>query len=208
SLALSAATVFGGAVFAPAAKAGTVVGSLSFSGGVNDWFSEVTPGAGDTFDIQFNPVDLNFVSTQNGFFLPEFDGSPVQGVADSVGEFEFVSISGPEFTYALTNDLVFAYDNGVTISWAAGTEFMGMFNTPDSVQFMISEDQGILAAVDGLDEMDFEVIAKTFQFSDTDASSGGVYNAQVDIAVPEPATLFGLGVVAAGIVTSRRQKNS
>ncbi|NES64400.1 MAG: PEP-CTERM sorting domain-containing protein [Okeania sp. SIO2D1] len=209
ALVLSAATVFGGSVFAPA-QAATVVGSLAFSDGTDDWFSEVDPGAGDTFDIEFNPFDLNFVTTQNGFFTPPFDGSPVQGVAASVAEFEYVSSSGIEFTYALTNDLVFEYDNGASVTWGAGTEFMGMFNGPDSVEFMLAEDQGLLAMVDGIGDTGFKVIAETLQFSDTVALGGGTYNSQVDIGVhiPEPATLFGLGVVAAGLVTSRRQKNS
>ncbi|NEO53816.1 MAG: PEP-CTERM sorting domain-containing protein [Okeania sp. SIO3B5] len=209
AFALSAATVFGGSVFAPA-QAATVVGSLAFSDGTDDWFSQVDPGAGDTFYIEFNPFDLNFVTTQNGFFTPPFDGSPVQGVAASKAHFEYVSSSGSEFTYALINDLVFDYSNGASVTWGAGTEFMGMFNGPDSVEFMLSEDQPISAIVEGIGETGFKVIAETLQFSDTEAGGGGTYNSQVDIGVhiPEPTTLFGLGVVTAGLVTSRRQKNS
>ncbi|NEO57351.1 MAG: PEP-CTERM sorting domain-containing protein [Okeania sp. SIO3B5] len=210
AFALSAATVFGGAVVASPAQAGKFVGSLAFSNGADDWFSEVTPGAGDTFDIEFNPLGINFVTTQNGFFTPPFDGYPVQGVAPSVGEFEYVSSSGSEFIYALTNDLVFAYDNGASVTWEAGTEFMGVFNGLDTIEFQLAKGQGILVMVDGIGETDFSVIAETLQFSDTDAPGGGTYNAQVDLAtpIPEPTVLFGLGVVTAGLVTSRRQKNS
>lgn len=199
-----------GALFAGTGAAEAVAGSLAFSNGADDWFSEVTPGVGDTFDIEFNPFNLNFVTTQNGFFKPEFNGDPVQGVAASVAEFEYVSSSGSEFTYALTNDLVFAYDNGVSVTWGAGAKFMGMFNGPDSIEFMLAEGQGILAMVDGIGETDFSVIAETLQFSDTAAIGGGTYNGQVDldVRVPEPTALFGLGVVATGLVASRRKKSS
>ncbi|NER03959.1 MAG: PEP-CTERM sorting domain-containing protein [Okeania sp. SIO3C4] len=207
AFALSAATVFGGAVFASSAKATTFAGSLAFSNGADDWFSEVTPGEGDTFDIRFNPFDLNFVTTATGPFAPPLFDIPVEDITTSVGEFEFVKFNDSEFIYELTNNLVFAYDNGVSITWKAGTQFMGMFNTPDSVEFMLAENQGILAMVDGIGTK-YRVVAETLQFSDTDAPGGGTYNSQIDVATPEPTVLFGLGVVTAGLVTSRRKKNS
>ncbi|NES72890.1 MAG: PEP-CTERM sorting domain-containing protein [Okeania sp. SIO2D1] len=210
AFALSAATIFGGAVLASPAKADTFAGSLAFSNGADDWFSEVMPGMGDTFDVEFNPFDLNFVTTATGPFAPPLFDIPVENIPSSVGEFAFVSQSGSEFTYELTNTLEFAYANGVTISWGPGTEFMGMFNGPDSVEFMLAEDQGILAMVDGIGS-EYKVIAETLQFSDTEAPGGGTYNSQIDVAihdVPEPTVLFGLGVVTAGLVTSRRKKSS
>ncbi|MEM1169278.1 MAG: PEP-CTERM sorting domain-containing protein [Cyanobacteria bacterium P01_H01_bin.35] len=201
-----------GAMFAGAgaANAANFAGSLAFSDGADDWFSEVVPGAGDTFDIVFNPFDLNFVTTQNGYFTPPFDGSPVQGVAASVAEFAYVSSSGSEFTYALTNDLVFDFDNGASVTWGSGTKFIGMHNGDNSIEFQLAAGQGYKAKVDGIGETDFSVIAETFQFSDTQALGGGTYNAQVDLGVdvPEPTALFGLGVVATGLVASRRKKSS
>lgn len=210
AIGLSVATVFGGAVVASPAQA-IVVGSLAFSDGTDDWFSEVAPGAGDTFSIEFNPFSLNFVTTQDGYFTPPFDGSPVQGVAPYEANFEFVSSSGSEFTYALTNDLVFAFNNGASVTWKTGTEFMGMFNLNNAVEFMLAEEQP-MPMVMGIGETDFFVISDTLQFSDTSASGGGTYNGQVDIAtdIPEPTTLFGLGIVTAGLAVSRRksQKSS
>ncbi|MDY7005880.1 MAG: PEP-CTERM sorting domain-containing protein [Cyanobacteriota bacterium] len=209
AIALSAATVFGGAVVASPAQAGTFAGSLAFSDGADDWFSEVTPGAGDTFDIEFNPFSLNFVTTATGPFssVP----TPVSSVVPSVGTFEFVEFETPDiFIYELTDQLTFDFTNGISVTWGAGTEFMGMFNTPNSLEFMLLEDQGLLATVDGIGS-EFKVIAETLQFSDTSAPGGGTYNSQVDVGIhdiPEPATLFGLGVVTAGLVTSRRKKNS
>ncbi|MDY7005878.1 MAG: PEP-CTERM sorting domain-containing protein [Cyanobacteriota bacterium] len=209
AFALSAATVFGGAVVASPAQAATFAGSLAFSDGADNWFSEVDPGVGDTFDIQFNPLDLNFVTTATGPFAPPLFDIPVEDITSSVGEFEFWTFDGSEFIYKLTNDLEFAFENGVSVTWKAGTKFMGMFNGPDSVEFMLAEDQGILAMVEGIGT-EFKVIAETLQFSDTVAPGGGTYNAQIDVAVhvPEPTALFGLGVVTAGLVTSRRKKNS
>lgn len=194
---LSAAALLAGVVASPAQA---LTGSLAFSNGTDDWFSELAPGAGDTFDIEFNPFDLNFVTTQNGDFTPPFDGSPVQGVAASIGEFEFVSQVASTFTYALTNDLVFAYDNGATVTWGAGTLFEGFFNGPASAEFAL-HDSGIGAAVTGIGE-DVTVIMETFQFSDTEAIGGGTYNSQINVtSVPEPASILGLvtiGAVAAG----------
>ncbi|MGD1804686.1 PEP-CTERM sorting domain-containing protein [Dapis sp. BLCC M126] len=197
-----------GTVFAGTGAANAVVGSLAFSDGTDDWYSEVKPGAGDTFNIEFNPFDLNFVTTQNGYFTPPFDGSPVQGIAASVAEFEYVSSSGSEFTYALTNDLVFNFTNGAIVSYLAGTEFVGFENGPDSIQFDLGLNE--YAVVENIGETGFSVYANTLQFSDTSSLGGGTYNGSVDldVSVPEPTTLFGLGVVATGLVASRRKKSS
>lgn len=200
---LSVVTLLGGVVAYPAHAQ---TGSLAFSDGTDDFFSEVNPGVNDTFDIEFNPFDLNFVTTQSGDFASVFDGSPVQGVQASVGSFEFVEFMGSSFIYELTNDLVFDYDNGVTVTWLAGSEFEGIFNGPESVQFEVSANQETVE-VTGLGE-DVTVLDSVIQFSDTLARGGGTYNAQVDVTsevepepVPEPdsipLTMLGAGIAVA-----------
>ena len=208
AIGLSVAALLGGIAAYPA-QALTPTGRLAFSDGADDWFSEVNPGINDTFDIEFNPFDLNFITTQNGDFTPPFDGSPVQGVQSSVGTFEYVSMAASKFTYELTNDLVFAYDNGATVSWLAGSLVEGMFNTPDSVEFSFLPSQ---VSVTGIGE-DVTVIDSLLQFSDTLAAGGGTYNAQVDvtsepISVPEPGVLAGLGVLVLGGVRFRKSQAS
>ena len=133
AIGLSIATLISG-VTAPQAQAATVTGELEFSDGTDDFFIDVNPVFNDTFDVEFNPFDLNFVTTQSGIFTPPFDGSPVQGVASSIGNFEFISSAGSTFIYGLTNDLVFAYDNGATVTFASGTLFQGSRPTADSVE--------------------------------------------------------------------------
>lgn len=202
AIGLSLATLLGGVVAYPAQAAGT----LAFSNGADNWFSEVNPGTGDTFDIEFNPLALNFVTTQDGVFASVFDGSPVQSVGSSTGNFEFVSQVASTFTYALTNDLAFAYDNGATVTWTAGSLFEGIFNAPDSVQFDFLDNPQPL--VTGLME-DVTVTSSTLQFSDTAALGGGTYNAQVvvttdPVSVPEPGILAGLGLLALGGVRFRK----
>ncbi|NER07455.1 MAG: PEP-CTERM sorting domain-containing protein [Okeania sp. SIO3C4] len=199
-----------GTVFAGAGADQAVAGSFAFSNGADHWFSEVAPGAGDTFEINFNPFSSNFVSEATGPFasIP----SPVSTVVPSSGMFEFVEFESPDvFIYELTKELTFDFspnpDSNITVSWGAGTLFMGMFNTPDSVQFMLKEDQGMMATVSDIGT-EYRVVAETLQFSDTDAPGGGTYNGQIDVATPEPTVLFGLGVVTAGLVTSRRKKIS
>lgn len=196
AIGLSLAALLGGVVATPAQA---LTSSLGFSDGADDWFSEVTPGAGDTFDVEFNPFDLNFVSTSTGVFAPLLS-PPVEAIESSIGSFEFVSEDGMGgFTYALISDLVFDWNSGVTVTWAAGTEFLGTFNNPDSIQFDLAHN--FLASVTGVG--DVTTIGTTFQFSDTAAIAGGTYNGLVDVttAVPEPASMLGLvaiGAVAAG----------
>ncbi|NEN88969.1 MAG: PEP-CTERM sorting domain-containing protein [Okeania sp. SIO3H1] len=213
AFALSAATVFGGAVVAPAQA--EIAGSLAFTDGTTDFFSQVNPeDPMDTFSVDFNPMpgEVALVNSASGVFIPPFSpGFNLEGVTQFTGEFAFVSLEPDDmFRYELTNDLVFAFNNGATITWEAGTDFIGMFTDVgvNSVQFNLAPNQA-MAKVEGLTE-DVVVIADTLQFSDTSVNTPGTYNSQLDVAVgiPEPATLFGLGVVAAGLVTSRRQKNS
>ncbi|NET24911.1 PEP-CTERM sorting domain-containing protein, partial [Okeania sp. SIO1I7] len=218
AFALSAATVFGGAVVASPAKAlPTATGSLSFQDGTSDFFFDVNPemGMGDTFDVTFNMGSIVFVSTATGDFNPPFEGAfTTEEVLTSTATFEYVSsnANNTEFVYELTNDLVFDFDNGdndgneSVVTWLAGTQFDGMFNMMgvNGVEFNLAAGQP-MPVVTGIGE-DVSVIANVLQFGDTQPTGGGSFLAQVDVtrSVPEPTVLFGLGVVTAGLVTSRR----
>ncbi|MEM9735549.1 MAG: hypothetical protein AAF908_02960 [Pseudomonadota bacterium] len=174
------------AIAASPAQALTVTGELFFSNGTEDYFAEVSPGSGDTFDFVFNPFDLNFVTTQSGVFAVPFDGSPVQGVSSSVGSFSFVSGDTANFVYGLTNDLLFAYDNGVTVTFESGTLFDGTFSSSDQVEFIMQD--GELPLVSGIAPGN-DPLLTTFSFSDTAAAGGGVYNTAVSVGqIPLPAT--------------------
>ena len=67
----------------------------------------------------------------------------------------------------------------------------------------------------GVNTNDFTFAQTSIAMSDVSILGNGGFVGEVDdvdmvnnAIVPEPATLFGLGVVTAGLVTSRRQKNS
>ncbi len=206
-----------GALFAGATNAQALpTGSLVFQDGTSDFFSDVTPGSGDMFDVTFNLGSKVFVSTATGDFVPPFVGAfTTEELLTSTANFEYVSADGNMFTYKLTNDLVFDFDNGDNngnesiVTWLAGTEFEGMYTQEgNSLEFSLAPNQQ-MAVVTGIGE-DVTVIANALQFSDTEAVEGGGFTAQVDVtrSTPEPATLFGLGVVATGLVASRRKKSS
>jgi PEP-CTERM motif len=197
--------------FAGSAQAANIVGSLAFSDGTDNWYSQVAPGAGDVFSVTFNPGSINLVTTQDGFFTPPFNGDPVQGLAPSTGNFEYVSTVSDgttnRYTYKLTNNLVFEYTNGAKLTWGVGTEFVGFQNATNSLQFDLAPNQTV-PLVENIGETDFSLFASTFQFSDTSAAAGGTYNGSVDltVSVPEPTTMLGLGLVASGMVMARRRK--
>ncbi|MEM1173003.1 MAG: PEP-CTERM sorting domain-containing protein [Cyanobacteria bacterium P01_H01_bin.35] len=207
-----------GTVLAGATNAQAMVptGSLAFQDGTSDFFSDVNVGANDTFDVTFNMGSLVFVSTATGDFVPPFVGAfTTEELLTSTASFEYVSGDASGFTYKLTNDLVFDFDNGDNdgnesiVTWLAGTEFEGMFNEmgSDGVEFSLAANQP-MPVVTGIGE-DVTVIANVFQFGDTQPTGGGSYLAQVDVtSTPEPTALFGLGVVATGLVASRRKKSS
>ena len=182
------------------------LGSLAFSDGTNDWFNELSPGVGDTFNVEFNPLDLNFVSTATGVFAPPLFNPPIESITSSTGTFEFVEFNGSDFIYQLTNNLNFAFNNGVTISYLADSSFLGRFNDPGAVEF---QELSTSISVTGLEE-NVSILADTLIFSDSNASGGGTYNSQIDVEsvpVPEPSTVIGLGVLTSfGIGTGFKHK--
>jgi hypothetical protein len=208
---VSAAAVLGGLAVASPAQALTPTGSLSFQDGTDDFFNEVNVGSGDTFDVKFNGGSILFVSEASGDFVPPFTGdNTIETIAPSTGEFLYVSgTAATGFTYELTNDLIFDFGNGAVVTWHSGTLFNGEFTATDnSVQFQWQQGQTLLPTVTGIGE-DVTTIATAFQFSDTAASQNGGYTGSIDVVktTPEPATLLGLGMVAAGVFVSRRKKS-
>ena len=202
---LPLSTVLSTVVVYPA-QAQTFLGSLAFSDGTNDWFSELSPGVGDTFNVEFNPFNLNFITTATGVFAPPLFTPPVENIRSSTGTFEFVEFNGSDFIYQLTNNLNFAFNNGVTITYLADSSFLGRFANPDAVEF---QELSTSISVTGLEE-NVTIIADTLLFSDTNAPGGGTYNSQIDVGsvpVPEPSTVIGLGVLTSfGIGTGFKRK--
>ena len=215
---LSGVAVFGiaSAIAAPA-QAIVITGTLGWSNGTSDFFSDVNPGAGDTFSVTFSPDNITLISTATGVFNPEFAPAPPPYTATTTatGGFEYTEnqtgLAPGEFRYQLTNDLTFVFPDpgkgsGASVTWATGTTFRGFFDTANSVEFEV---EGHLPTIAGIDEIPPHfVVDDVFQFGDGVGLAGGVYDAEVEVSVPEPGTILGiLAVGGLGLVSRlKRQK--
>ena len=216
---LSGVAVFGiaSAIAAPAQAIG-ITGTLGWSNGTSDFFSDVNPGAGDTFSVTFSPDNITLISTATGVFNPEFAPAPPPYTATTTatGNFAYsanqAGLAAGEFRYQLTGPLAFVFPDpgkgsGASVTWATGTTFIGLFDTPNSVEFEV---EGHLPTITGIAEIPPHfVVDDVLQFGDGVGPAGGVYDAQVEVAnVPEPGTILGLLAVGGLGMVSRfkRQK--
>lgn len=213
---LSGVAVFGiaSAIAAPA-QAIVITGTLGWENGTSEFFSDVNPGAGDTFSVTFSPDDIALISTATGVFNPEFDPAPPPYIATTTATGNFIysanqtGLAPGEFRYELTNDLAFVFPDpgkgsGASVTWATGTTFRGFFDTVNSVEFEV---EGPLPTIAGIAPPHF-VVDDVLQFGDGVGPAGGVYDAGVEVSVPEPGTILGLLAVGGLGMVSRlkRQK--
>ncbi len=151
-------------------------------------------------------------------FNPDFAPAPPPYMATTTatGNFAYsanqAGLAAGEFRYQLTNDLTFVFPDpgegsGASVTWATGSTFRGMFDTPNSVEFEV---EGPLPTIAGIDEIPPHfVVDDVLQFGDGVGAADGVYDAQVEVAnVPEPGTILGLMAVGGlGLVSRfKRQK--
>jgi hypothetical protein len=182
---------------APAQAVVFTDGQLAFSDGALDFFGDVTPGAGDTFSTTFNgngtPTAI-VNSTVGTTFAPFFGGggSHILNSA-STANFQYVSSNGSNFTYQLTNDLLFSFSNGVNLTIGMGSQFLGGFNNiTNGVDFGLSSGVGSFFENNG-DITNVNNLA--FSFNDIPGTGGGTYGLVAapgtPAAVPEPFTIIG-----------------
>ena len=209
---LSGVAVLG---IASAIAAPAQAGTLGWSNGTSDFFGDVNPGAGDTFSVTFSGAGQAFVSTANGEFVPPFTftdntiANPpyTTNLTPAVGNFEFVTaFNANSGEYKLTNDLAFAFSNGATVTWEAGTIFEYLFDEPGSVEFQLGDDPDNVPLVTGIQPYDYVLPTDVLQFGDEGLSDGGVYDAEVQVSVPEPGTILGLLAVGGLGLVSRFKK--
>jgi hypothetical protein len=217
---ISGVAVLGIATAIAAPAQALTTGSLGWSNGTSDFFDDVNPGEGDTFSVTFSPDSISLVSLANGLFTPPFAPAPVpyiQILTPAVGNFAYIASGGGgnRFFYQLTSDLVFAFDNGATITWGTGTVVAGEFDDEGgSVEFELSNPPGeigenTLPTVTGIQPYDFVLPTDVLQFGDSSLAGGGVYDAEVDVTrehVPEPGTILGLLAVGGLGLVSRFKK--
>ncbi|GCA79691.1 PEP-CTERM sorting domain-containing protein [Microcystis aeruginosa] len=215
---LTGVAVFGiaSAIAAPAQAIG-ITGTLGWSNGTSDFFSDVNPGAGDTFSVTFSPDNITLISTATGVFNPEFDPAspPYIATTTATGNFIYNSanqtgLAAGEFRYELTGGpLAFVFPDpnggsGASVTWATGTTFRGFFDTPNSVEFEV---EGPLPTITGIAEIPPHfVVDDVLQFGDGVGPDGGVYDAQVEVSVPEPGTILGILAVGGLGLVSRLKK--
>jgi len=206
---LSSVAVLG---IATAIAAPAQASTLGWSNGTSDFFSQVVPADGDTFQTIFSPDSISLVSTATGVFNPEFALAPppyIQNLTPAVGNFTYVSGTGGtggSGQYALSSPLTFAFTNGATVTWAPGTLFDYLFDTATSVEFEVADSQPS-PTITGIAEIPpYGVIDDVIQFGDSSSVDGGVYDAEVDVAVPEPGTILGLLAVGGLGLVSKLKK--
>ena len=210
-----------GIVTAPA-KAATILGELEWDDGTSNFFEDVNPGTGDTFDVFFSPggdppavegLAESFDTT--GIFVPPLQfadpGNPQLLTVTPPAEGNFIystnqsGAGSGSFVYELVNDLVFVLEDedapagAVTVTYGAGERFLGSFDTvggqPVGVGF---EEIGEIAAtvtIPGEGTFTSPNVIEELVFTDLEGGNFGSYGAEVQIRsahVPEPASILGL----------------
>ena len=203
--------------------------TLGWSNGTSDFFSDVNPGEGDTFTVIFSPdvtadppddgIGAASVDNADGAFLQAFQPAPpiyLQDLTPAVGNFVYSpdqSLAGVnEFIYELEDDLVFEFLNEdedviAVATVEEGTQFVGFFDTDDSVEFALAPEQGQAITVEGIDFGDETFLDDGLEFEDGSLPAGGEYLAEVEYSsVPEPTTFFGLLTVGGLGLGLKRKK--
>lgn len=193
-----------GAVFAGTgvANAASLTGSVVIEGSVTSSES----GGVTTFDF----TSIEDIDTTGDFANFEFDFTGTGG-ALPIASPNFIDIEDLELTptgFSSPGDLVSFLDFGErTLDGEVGNLTFDLSN-PDAVDFL---NQGPLEiasfTTSGVWQFNGETLADTGVTTLT-VNEDGSYIIGVATSVPEPTALFGLGVVATGLVASRRKKNA
>jgi hypothetical protein len=192
-LAIGAATAISAA---PAGAVALNTGGVTISDGTADFYAAGNPAS---YAVTFNPTLLAFSSGATGSYLPFFPTSgTVNLLSSSTGTFNRV---GTTETYSLAAPLSFAFSNGVTLAFDAGSNFLRSNNTNVGVAF--ASQNLIGRAINGSDSVAFQ--SDAFSFQDAATPGGGGYSFSVSpTAVPEPFTI--IGTIVGGTVALRMRK--
>ncbi len=180
------------AIGAVAGLSAAPAGAVTFTGGEFDFGvfttsfgSGVSTVPGNTVSIGFNPNGTTNIFTASGNFAPLFP-NPTIGVTPSTANFAYVSGSN----YSLTNDLVFAFGNGVNLTLGQNNIFSASGVGTNSVSLSLVAPITNSFFSSGGDITPVPTFALTL--TDSGLPSRGVYVGQVSpTAVPEPFTVIG-----------------
>ncbi|WP_373539578.1 PEP-CTERM sorting domain-containing protein [Chamaesiphon sp.] len=192
----------------PAQAVVFTTGQLSVLGRTADFFENLNAGSG--FSINFNtnasvdtlgaPVGSDLASLFNGNL----------GVAPTTGNFEYVSGSGDNLQYQLSNNLTFDFANNISYTINSGSTFQSLFNnTTQGVQFGITNGTGFFT--DRTNGDTTTALTNTFTVSDLPlvaGANGGNYSILASpvaaTPIPEPFTI--IGTIIGGIAAFRMRK--
>ncbi len=183
----------------------------------------------DTFDVTFSPFSLGetaAVFIADGDFAPHFPGLPdffdIVPSDSAVGTFglklDGVYNTNPPATgidiaaeFELQNTLTFTFDtdgiagasaDDVTATLAAGSLFLGELKDDDAVEFELELGEWEFT----IPGMSATAFSSTFEFGQVAQSSGGGYQAEGIVGVPEPGTILGLLAVGGLGLGMKRKK--
>jgi hypothetical protein len=204
SIAVGVAAIF------PVASAQAVEfhhGELDFDGGTSAFY--LAARNSQSFNLTFNTSPSANVSLASGEFgvAPYFPTLGGYAINSPVGNFAFQSASGGSRTYQLTNNLQFAFTNGVKLNVGAGSIFSATTNT-NSATFDLSTSAGS-SFENGADIVPTESLI--FGFSDTRLATVGFPNYTIEAVaqeVPEPFTTIGTLVGGTAALRMRKKLKS
>lgn len=193
------------------ASAPAQAGQLGWDDATSDFYSDViNPDGtltGNDFSVTFSPDALAAVFSATEQFAPFFNPPELAFVDPiTVGFDNFVDlgvVAGiQEFEYDLANDLVFDFGNGVIVTLAADSTFLGEIDaaggTLEGVELEVVDIAGVTVQIGSdtytLGGPKLFVTGFAFEFEDIAAIGGGEYAGLVSVAakVPEPGTILGL----------------
>ena len=189
-----------GTVRGPKAAPLLRAGDLEWNNRTNNFFEAVDPIPGNEFSVTFSPGNEAVVSSASGAFLPDFNPAPplsIVNLTPAVANFRYAddqgSVGTNEFIYELVNNLDFNFDNGVSMSYSEGDQFLGSFNFTDGIATGVEFEEFGLAegSLSIPSSPDAFLLAEELTFSDLAGGDFGGYEASIQAAVPEPITILG-----------------
>ena len=192
-----------------AAPAGAVTfntGQVAVNGFSSDFFTDVGQ---PFFTVDFNgKASAETQGAPPGSALANLFSGSLGVTPNNAVRFDFISGSGTDFVYKLTNDLTFAYANNISYTVKGGSRFASTFNNVNSgLTFGITSDAGSFFT-DRTNNDVTPALTNVFAFSDIPGAGGGGYNLVASplapAAVPEPFTI--IGTIIGGTAAFRMKK--
>jgi hypothetical protein len=205
---------------ATAAAPFTSDSTLGWTDGTSDFNAEASAiidgFSTELLEIIFSPTALGGLASYfvaSGDFA-EFFGPPdfvsILPLDSAAGTFDYLGLE----VFELEADLTFSFDldgdettinDRATATMPGGSKFSGFKQEDGSVEFnLISGEWGF-----SLPNGKMATASNSFfQFSDTVGGGGGLYTAQGEVSVPEPASLLGLAAIGAVVAGSTLKKRT